>query len=222
EQTLCAKYAVISVADFRRGASWRWFHSYIWARFAQPTAIAFCRDDASRQMVIATMATAVRTFLERVLPRLPDSGNVQDIWRRGLQLTYAAEVRSEKAGRPAELAAAAQDYYSAATRRSAASLRYKLLLHGKGSDERYQCQAPRISRIAARFAWPARQLQGKLLSVLRLLKALYTFDNGLDYIAWKLQRHSGESVEIPDRVRRRPLIYIWGFFLRLYWRRLIR
>lgn len=222
EHTLCTKYAVISTADFRRGVSWRWFHSYVWARFAQPTAIAWCRDDTSRQMVVAAQATAVRTFLNRVLPRLPAAGSVQDIWQRGLRMTFAAELRSEKAERPTELVVAAVDYYSAATRLAATSLSYKLLIKGKGADALYECEAPRISRISARFAWPARQVQGKLLSILRLVKALFTFDNGLDYIAWKLQRHSGQEVEIPDRVRRRPLVFIWGFCWQLYRRGLIR
>ena len=46
---------------------------------------------------------------------------------------------------------------------------------------------------------------------MRLVKALFTFEGGLDYIAWKLERHSGQVVEIPERVRRRPLLHIWGF-----------
>lgn len=220
--TLCTKYAVLSTADFQRGASWRWFHSYIWARFAQPSAIAWCRDDSSRQMVKSAQSTAVRTFLNRVLPRLPATGSVQDIWLRGLKMTFAAELRSEKANRPAVLVAAAPDYYSSATRLAASALSYKLLIYGKGIDAQYECEAPRIGRFAARFAWPARQIQGKLLSVLRLIKALFTFDNGLDYIAWKLERHSGKAVEIPDRVRRRPLLHVWGFLFQLYRRGMIR
>ncbi len=57
---------------------------------------------------------------------------------------------------------------------------------------------------------------GKLMSVLRLLKALFTFAGGLDYIAWKLQRHSGQEVVIPERVRQFPLLFIWGFCWQLY------
>jgi len=60
------------------------------------------------------------------------------------------------------------------------------------------------------------------MSVLRLLKGLFTFEGGLDYIAWKLERHSGQTVEIPDKVRRRPLLHIWGLFWRLYRRGVFR
>jgi hypothetical protein len=58
--------------------------------------------------------------------------------------------------------------------------------------------------------------------VLRLLKALFTFECGLDYIAWKLERHSGQRIEIPDRVRRWPLVFSWGFFWKLYRRGVFR
>lgn len=54
------------------------------------------------------------------------------------------------------------------------------------------------------------------MSIMRLVKALFTFEGGLDYIAWKLERHSGEKIVIPDTVRRAPLIYLWGFFWGLY------
>ena len=221
-RTLRTKYAVVSVADFQRGVSWRWFHSYIWARFAQPTAIAWCRDTASKKLMQAAQATAVRTFLNRVLPRLPAKGSVQTLWQRGFKMTYAAELRSETASRPAELVAASSDYFCAATRLTASALNYTLLVYGKDEDARYECTVPRLSRFASRFAWPARKIQGKLLSILRLLKALFTFDNGLDYIAWKLQRHSGTRIEIPEKVRRRPLIHVWGFLFQLYRRGLIR
>ena len=49
-----------------------------------------------------------------------------------------------------------------------------------------------------------------------MVKALFTFEGGLDYIAWKLERHSGESIEIPELVRQRPLLHMWGFFWGLY------
>jgi len=80
----------------------------------------------------------------------------------------------------------------------------------------YHADFPPLKRLGAKLGWKLRTVQGKLLSVARLLKALFTFDGGLDYIAWKLERHSGVSVEIPDRVRRWPLIFIWGMFWDLY------
>ncbi len=217
-----AKYAVLSSADLRNGTSRRWFHSYLWGRFTQPTALAWCRDEAARRQIEASLESARRTFLEQVLPRLPAAGRVRDLWQQGLQLSYGAELRAESAGRPAELTAAALDYYAAATREAAASLRYPLAIDGSGADSRYRAEISALSRGLSRAAWALRTAQGKLLSVARLLKALLTFEGGLDYIAWKLERHSGQRIEIPPRVRRYPLIFVWGLFWRLYRRGVFR
>ena len=54
--------------------------------------------------------------------------------------------------------------------------------------------------------WALKRLQGKGLSVLRLMKAAFTFQGGADYIAWKIQRHSGVEIKVTDFQRRHPLI----------------
>ena len=48
---LRAKYAVVSLQDFQRGAAGRWLRTGIWARFAQPVRAVYLRDDhgASRR-----------------------------------------------------------------------------------------------------------------------------------------------------------------------------
>ena len=69
-----------------------------------------------------------------------------------------------------------------------------------------------------RADWALRIAWGKWLSLLRLLKGLATFEGGLDYVAWKLERHTGRRVEIPPRVRRRPWLYVWPLVWR-HWRR---
>jgi len=222
DRTVRAKYAVLSNRDLRRGTT-RWFHSYLWGRFTQPTAIAWSRDEQARQAVLACFAGAITTFLERTLPRLPDAGSVQDLWQQGLQLSYGAELRAEQPGRAGELTEAGAAYYRETTRLLAGSLRHELSVEtGPDGSLSYRAVIPASLRLRSRLAWPLRRVQGKILSVLRLLKALFTFEGGLDYIAWKLERHSGQVVEIPERVRRWPLIFIWGLFWRLYRRGVFR
>ena len=221
-RVLRAKYAVLSSADFARGTSPRWFHSYLWGRFAQPSAIVYARHETARRQVKKSLNRAVRTLLERTLPRLPASATVRHLWQRSLQLSYGAELRAEGAGRAGELVDAALDYYFAVTVASASSLRYPLAIQGNGGDALYCADIPALQRWLGRIAWPLRRAQGKLLSLLRLLKALFTFRGGFDYIAWKLERHSGKTVVIPERVRRYPFIFIWGFFWHLYRRDIFR
>ena len=51
-----------------------------------------------------------------------------------------------------------------------------------------------------------RKLIGKLLSAARLVKASFTFDGGMEYLSWKIERHSGQRIELSDWQRRHPII----------------
>ena len=64
--------------------------------------------------------------------------------------------------------------------------------------------------------WSRRKLAGKLLSVLRLCKSAFTFDDPVDYALWKVKRHSGVEVTATERQRRYPLIFAWPLVWRLY------
>jgi hypothetical protein len=216
ERTLRSKVTVISLRDFRRGCTRAWFESYIWGRFAQPTRILYSRDPQTRERIEQSLLQAARTLLHNTLPALPTGGAVTALWERALALSYSTELRTERAGRATELAQAARDFYAAVTRYHAPSLGFGFTVYDSGGQLCYHSEVARTRRLSTQLAWSLRRGQGKLLSVMRLVKALFTFEGGLDYIAWKLERHSGESVVIPDKVRRAPLIYLWGFFWGLY------
>ena len=38
------------------------------------------------------------------------------------------------------------------------------------------------------------------------MKAAFTFTGGIDYVAWKIERHSGQKVELSDWQKRHPII----------------
>jgi len=212
------KYAILSERDLRRGTTQRWFHSYLWGRFSQPTAIAWYRDRDKLDTVAQSLAQAVLTLLNRALPALPDNGSVHSLWEGALGLSYATELRPESTGRAALLASTSLDHYQNVTALAAPLLNNDFVLEAGN----YHSRVPAARRLLARAGWWLRSLQGKLLSLARLRKALFTFDGGLDYAAWKLQRHSGQQIDIPDRVRRYPLIFVWGMVWSLYRRGVFR
>jgi hypothetical protein len=63
-----------------------------------------------------------------------------------------------------------------------------------------------------------RRFWNRVLHLLRLLKAAGTFTNGIDYLRWKIERHSGVRVEVTERMRRHPRLAAWRLMFRL-WRR---
>jgi hypothetical protein len=217
-RVLRSKVAVISMADFRRGCSRAWFQSYIWGRFAQPTRLLYSRDAFVRENIEECLLTAAYTLLQSSLPALPAKGSLAELWQGALSLSYDTELRTERSDRAQSLVDSALPFYRSVTHYHAPTLVFPLTVY----DDAYSAEISLVEKRGARLAWQLRRVQGKFLSILRLVKALFTFEGGLDYIAWKLERHSGEEIVIPDRVRRRPLLHMWGFFWGLYQRGIFR
>jgi len=204
-----AKCTVISLDDFRRGNSRQWFHAYLWGRFCQAVSIAWVRDDATRAALIDALATAVRTFLTRIACLVAGHADAETIWVDGLRASYATELRGEGPDRAVEIYRHDAPYYEALTRAAAgdvAGLRTR-------ADGTYEVRGDETSE---HLAWRIRRVTGKLLSIVRILKAWTTFHGGLDYLFWKLERHAGRKIEVPQRVRNRPILYVWGFLWQLY------
>jgi hypothetical protein len=215
-RTVRAKYAVLSLADFERGASPRWFHSYIWGRFAQPVAVVYARDRQTGERVSRALAGAAVTFIRRVLPCTPSPFTAGELWFKGLSLSYRAELRAERPEKLKGLVARYAPHYEALTAAALPAVDLPVTVIARGGRARYAADIPRRTRFLCRQSWRLRFFQGKLLSVLRLLKSAFTFVGGMDYILWKVARHSGVRVELPPRLRRRPLAAACVLAWRLY------
>lgn len=213
---LRSKVTVISLRDFQRGCSGAWFESYLWGRFAQPCAILYARDENCRGQVAAALRQAARILLQKAIPALPPQGALLTLWEQALALSYSTELRTERSGRAQELVHSSRDFYTALTGQLAGQLGFTLELNQRDGEWHYRSAMVDLKRRTASLAWSLRRGLGKLLSIARLVKALFTFAGGLDYIAWKLERHSGVPIQIPDKVRRAPLLHLWGFFWGLY------
>ena len=94
---LTAKYAVLSEADFHRLNGLETRSVSVWARFAQPSRLAWAADERAQSAAIVAIARAAPTLLAA-------AGRVEGEpaiawWRRAFALTYSAELRAERSGR---------------------------------------------------------------------------------------------------------------------------
>jgi hypothetical protein len=210
-----AKYAILSLADLERGTSTAWFHSYLWGRFAQPVALPFARSREAAERVQAALAQAVLTFLGRVVPMLPGRFSTRDLWLKGLSLSYRAELRAERPDKLAGLFESSSEYYEQITAAALPDLPFPVA-RLPGAEHGYEARISSGRRMACRAGWRVRSLQGKILSLLRLLKGAFTFAGGLDYILWKIERHTGVSVEVPPHLRQHPVLALCVLAWRLY------
>jgi hypothetical protein len=209
-----AKYALLSLEGFERAVR-KDFHSYFWARFAQPCGILYCRDEQVERRVIRAICNACTTFTRRVVPVLPDTFNAKTLWAEGLRRTYQCEFRSEPPGHAEKLFEYWPDYYRAITA-SLASLEINYLPADAGDG--FINTSPPGTRRWSPASWWLRRAQGKVLSTLRIIKAAVTFEGALDYLLWKIKRHSGVYIEPTELQRKAPLIFAWPLLFKL-WRR---
>ena len=211
-----AKYAVLSLKDFIKGTSWHGFHSYFWGRFAQPVGLLYTRNDKIAQRVQAALARAVVTFIARVLPRVPSPFTARELWTRGLSLCYRAELRAERPQKLILIFESAPDYFEHITQIALNMRLFHVNIQATQAGCLYTTTIVDRTRRISHMEWMVRSWQGKLLSVLRLLKGALTFRGGVDYILWKIESHSGVKIEVPPRLRRFPFLATCVIFWKLY------
>ena len=196
-QGLVAKYAVLSDEDFRREMSWKARSTSVWARFAQPARLVWVKADSNRWVIPELVAGAGVLLFNRTLPMMESRRDVApiDVWKRGFELTYSAELRAERGARPDSIVDADRARYQ--------RLGEAILDLMAGPDGQ-----PELAWSAARTRrwWRRMRRKGKALTLLRLAKASTTFSGGIDYLAWKINRHAGTKIEIKPWQRRWPLV----------------
>lgn len=205
--SLAAKFAVLSEADFARECSASASSVSVWARFAQPSRLVWSAGHGARQRIEAIVATAAPTLLTLSLPlKEAPRGDMVAIWKKGFSMTYGAELRAERSDRSASIVDADPERY----RRFGEAALQRIDVARLPSPE------------AAASRWKGLRRRGKLMSVLRLAKASFTFAGGVDYLAWKVSRHSGHTVAIRPWHRRFPLVAALVLLPRLLARGAIR
>lgn len=204
DRVVRCKYAIVSLGDLERLVSPRTFHPYFWARFAQPTAIVWARDEDARKRAVAALAQSVLTVIQEAAPFLPTDVQSREFWIRAFSETYHTELRAERPGRAVHL------YETHAVRydRLFAALR-----DANGGHEQVVDRRP-AKRNERRWRW--RRYLGKVLSVLRLMKNAFTFQDGPVYLMWKIEQHSGVKVTLTPWQRRHPILASPALFWRLY------
>lgn len=178
QKGVAAKYAVLSEADLIRLTGPDASTVSVWARFAQPARLVWWVDRAAETVARTAVAQAIATMYA-MAPAAPEP---LDRWRRGFELTYGAELRAERGDRPGSIV----DWDSQRYARMAALLPARSLY------------------TSAR--WAKLRRAGKAMTLARLAKATFTFAGGIDYLAWKINRHAGTRIEVRPWQRRHPIL----------------
>ena len=210
--TLRAKIATMSLAKFAEACRGATLDTTIWARFVQPSALVWRRDDAAEREVSRAIADAARTAARLAVALGPDSGRADDFWRTLFRATYRAELRVEPAGREDTILAANAEHF-------AGLLPAALVSEGVAFGQDGSTLTPRVDegeRRKVRQWWRTRRRAGKWLNAARLLRAAGTFDGAARYAAWKIERHTGVAVPLTPWRERHPVLAAPGVLWRVW------
>jgi len=205
KDNFAAKYATVSESAFKKTIT-RDFHTYFWARFAQPSVILYARNHLIESQLTTLFSIAAKRLVRETTPMLPQKFSSESLWKKAFELTYRCELRSESQNTPEIIASHLGGLPAALAEECALT----------PIDDRNWQSNTSYSRANCKILWFLRMFVGKCFSVARLLKALVTFDNPLDYLVWKIERHTGIK-EIPTQLQRKyPLLFSWPLLWRIY------
>ncbi len=205
---LRCKYAIVSERHFSRLCR-QPGDRYFWARFSQPARLIV--DHGVGDRVAVARAEAAVTFARACQPLISEVADAETFWTHAIRTSYGCELRPESPAAARTLVEHDPEYWRALT----AVLVSSKILPGDDAG-RVQPGAGRFGRVLTRLGWARRRVGGKITNLGRLFKAAGTFTNGIDYLLWKVERHSGVRVEPTDRMRRHPRLAAWGLAWRLW------
>jgi hypothetical protein len=199
---LRAKIATMTMAKFAEAAAGETLDTTVWARFVQPSALVWRRDDEAAAHVVQAIAEAARTAARLATALGPAQGQAEDYWRALFRATYRAELRVEPPGREDSILAAHREHFAGLLGAALGSAGVSYLEDGSTITPRMG-EAQRREILAW---WRLRRRLGKLLNAARLVRAAGTFDGAARYAAWKVERHTGVAVEVTPWRERHPLL----------------
>lgn len=220
--TLRMKYNVISRSDFAAACRPESLHSIIWARFCQPAAVVWARDETVRQVLAGDAAEAAVTMVSRMLALFPDAGTTEALWQSGFAMTYTTELRVESPETIRTVYEAAPERYTRVAALAVEVLVRRGLALGRVDGHVLQVHLSEAAQRSIVASWNRKVPVAKALYVVRLIKSAATFGDWLPYALWKVTRHSGVVIEVTERQRRHPLIFGWPAIFRLIRAKTIR
>lgn len=214
------KYAVLALDDLPRLTSAATTEPYFWARFAQPCALVWSAGPEERDAVGRALAGAVVTFVRFGVALGPATFDARTLWTTTWQATYAAEIRPERASATEDLFGRDAGRFERATTLALPLLPWPA--ERAGTTGRFRVDVPAPERRRAAFAWALHRRQAKGKFLLRILRNALIFEGGVDYVLWKIQRHSGVAIDQAWRRKRYPWLALGAEAWRLYRARAFR
>ncbi len=200
-----AKCAVVTLKHLRRSLRALSPDHFLKGRVVQKLALVWSRGPSEEGEVVAAVRGAREGIVKWVRPFLPGPFDLDVFAKTMLRVSYRGEIRPESPKRVHQVFEAQKD-----TLQGIAS---EALQAAEGRGEvRVEDGFYRWTRKPGKSLWvfyTGYFLHSKVRATARWFKYIVTFDDWLDYIIRKIERRAGFEVEVSERERRWPLIFLW-------------
>lgn len=205
-----AKCAILSLQDFLRACSAGAKDHFVQGRLFQQAQLAWTRDAASRAAVVNAIVDARARSFDWGRAYLPPRFDAETYCRVLLETCFAAEIRPEGPERIQALLDAQRTTIVpvyAGLLQWLADNRILVSHGGEYVDPHPPARWPRL-RSALYFR------RSKVRATARWIKYVALYDDWLEYVLQKVARRSGATIELTERERRWPFIFLWPKALR--------
>ncbi len=189
---------------------------FIAGRLAKRIGILYVRDQAFLSGFLETIYNAMQFNVRFALSEMEGAFTLDDFIIHLLGLSYRAEIRTETEDKVISLYNSEKPFYRKI---------YSLLLEQEASLGTLQISNGNYVTIKPYFTkdyTTGFMKHARTRAVCRWPKSIYTFSNYVDYLELKIERTTGESLELSKWDRRFPLIFGWRHLFRLLKKKALR
>ncbi|MBT8396095.1 MAG: hypothetical protein HKO65_03820 [Gemmatimonadetes bacterium] len=200
-----AKCAVVSPRHLRRSLHPHSPDHFLKGRVVQKLALVWSRGPKEEETLLSAVRMARDGIVRWVRPFLPSPFTLDVFAEKMLRVSYRGEIRPEAPDRVFEVFQAQKETLEGIARESLEAAQRRGEVSAESGTYRW-------TREPGRGAWAFTTLYfitSKVRATTRWFKYMITFDGWLDYIQRKIERRAGFEVEIQERDRKWPLIFLW-------------
>jgi hypothetical protein len=200
------KCPVISLRHFSRETSGRRRDHFLLGRLFQPVEIIYAASRTAMDEALGGLARAALLTYTWGRASLPPRFDVADYCRTLLRVSFAAEIRPEPSGRADALWQVQQPLLRPV---------YATLLDELRAAGHLDEPQPGVYALAQPLTRGERLRRAAYLrwslvrATARWAKHVITYDDWLEFLVRKAQRHSGADIVLTPWERRWPLVFLW-------------
>jgi hypothetical protein len=206
-----AKCAVVSPRHLRRALRRHSPDHFLKGRVVQKLALAWRRGPSEEEGLVSALQMAREGIVYWVRPFLAKGFVLEEFAEAMLRVSYRGEIRPENPGRVVQVFQSQKETLLGIAAEALESAEESGVVVRQGKTYRWARKPP----FATKAYYHLYFFLSKVRATARWFKYMITFDGWLDYVVRKIERRAGFRVDVEERERRWPLIFLWPKLFRV-------